>query len=108
MPDGWSDLEDKLKKIDGKKQVEAPSASETPSESKPVEVKPRKECKGGFAEYMEKVQNTYKDARSQGPTSFKDKYESSFDKKETPTLNKEGVGGTKQFKGFEKRFLKRH
>ncbi|MFH1835395.1 MAG: hypothetical protein ABH851_04300 [Methanobacteriota archaeon] len=108
MPDGWSDLEDKLKKIDGKKQVEAASIPKSPPESASVEEKPRKERKGGFAEYMEKVQNTYKDARSQGPTSFKDKYESSFDNKETLTLHKESTGGTKQFKGFEKRFLKRH
>ncbi|MFH1788085.1 MAG: hypothetical protein ABH834_01740 [Candidatus Altiarchaeota archaeon] len=112
MSDGWSNLEDKLKKIQEKQTEEASNKpSETIVEDKPPE-KQKPARKGAFKEYMEKVQGIYKDSKIEPGSRHKDKYESMFDNIETPKLHKPmaeerpmAKAGKKQFKGMEKRFL---
>ena len=113
MPDGWSNLEDKLKKIQ-EKQMEVESEKPTPAivEEEPKTINKEKK-KGAYSAYMEKVKGTYKRASPETKSGAKDKYEGMFEKFDVPKLHKPMAEqrntageGKKQFKGMEKRFLK--
>lgn len=113
MPDGWSNLEEKLKKIQ-EKQMESDSgkpAEATVNEETKSAHKEKK--KGAYSAYMEKVKDTYKRASPETKSGAKDKYEGMFEKFDVPKLHKPMAEqrntageGKKQFKGMEKRFLK--